>query len=167
MEFIVFISGRVRYPITIDPTVWIFDERKVDLTTYFDQDNSEEAELERYTKAISKQWDKEITEGSQAPKKNPTNEVRSKKEQLIHGTFGIPFRPFIENAEPEDGAEKVVIQTSEGAEHIVALEQAKRFIIGFSYDGQPLRETGPIHVYNGDGSDRENPIRFVTGFKLA
>ncbi len=28
MSEILFINGKVRFPITIDPTVWIFDDRK-------------------------------------------------------------------------------------------------------------------------------------------
>ncbi|GAE32652.1 hypothetical protein [Alkalihalobacillus hemicellulosilyticus] len=61
-EFVFFIEGRVQHPLTIDPTVWIFDERKVDLNTYFnEQANKEDADT-IYKKAISAQWDKEILE---------------------------------------------------------------------------------------------------------
>ena len=37
MEKIVHIKGKVKFPITLDPSVWIFDDRKFDLDTYFDQ----------------------------------------------------------------------------------------------------------------------------------
>lgn len=30
-EFVFFITGKVKKPLTIDPSVWIFDERKIDL----------------------------------------------------------------------------------------------------------------------------------------
>ncbi|MGQ0420669.1 hypothetical protein ACT4US_17185, partial [Bacillus sp. HC-Mk] len=48
MSEILFINGKVRFPITIDPTVWIFDDRKVDLTTYFDETRENTSELETY-----------------------------------------------------------------------------------------------------------------------
>ena len=35
VESIVFINGKVKFPITIDPLVWIFDDRKVEIDTYF------------------------------------------------------------------------------------------------------------------------------------
>ena len=35
MEIIIPIKGAVTYQLTLDPTVWIFDDRKLDLKTYF------------------------------------------------------------------------------------------------------------------------------------
>mgnify|MGYP001051368502 CR=1 FL=1 len=32
---IVTITGNVKYPITLDPSVWIFDDRKFDLDQFF------------------------------------------------------------------------------------------------------------------------------------
>ena len=52
MSEILFINGKVRFPITIDPTVWIFDDRKVDLTTYFDEKRENTSELETYLKTL-------------------------------------------------------------------------------------------------------------------
>ena len=52
MSEILFINGKVRFPITIDPTVWIFDDRKVDLTTYFDEIRENTSELETYLKTL-------------------------------------------------------------------------------------------------------------------
>lgn len=63
MSEILFINGKVRFPITIDPTVWIFDDRKVDLTTYFDETRENTSELEAYLKNTSEHWDREIRDG--------------------------------------------------------------------------------------------------------
>ena len=52
MSEILFINGKVRFPITIDPTVWIFDDRKIDLTTYFDETRENTSELETYLKTL-------------------------------------------------------------------------------------------------------------------
>lgn len=166
MEFILFIYGNTKYTITIDPTVWIFDDRKVDLTTWFEQEKKTDTSLEEYTRAASEHWDREMTEGARIPKRTKTNEVRNKKETLINGTFGIPFHFFIENAEPGEDASKVVVERSEGSELIVDLDTAKDFIAGFSKDGASLKEDGPVHIYYGNGENKENPITFVTGFRI-
>ncbi|WP_017727155.1 hypothetical protein [Halalkalibacterium ligniniphilum] len=166
-EFIFFIDGHVNHPLTIDPSVWIFDERKVDLTTYFKelpfQDDVETA----YKKAISAQWDKEITEGSEPPRPNSNgNELKYEKQKLMNGTFGMPFRPFLLNAEPLKEAKNVTIHTADGELFTYEFEVAASFILGFSKQGKPLKEDGPVHVYLGDGSNEQNPIRQVTRFTV-
>ncbi|SDG93526.1 hypothetical protein SAMN05192534_10163 [Alteribacillus persepolensis] len=168
MDFIVMIHGNVNHTITLDPTVWIFDDRKIDLTVWTGEENRKHEEMEEYKKAISKQWDKELTEGAQIPKRNQTNRIRSKKEELINGTFGIPFQSFLENAKPHENASKVVVETAgeNHTDHIVSLDDAYRFVVGFAQDGKPLEETGPIHIYFGDGSNKENPITHVTGLRI-
>ena len=35
LEFIIPIKGAVKFTITLDPTVWIFDDRKIDLDDIF------------------------------------------------------------------------------------------------------------------------------------
>src|SRR5213078_4328775 len=99
---IIFINGKVEFPITIDPLVWIFDDRKVEIDTYFDKEKEEVDELEDYTKKAARFWQKEIQEGATLP---PTLKTEKKflKVQLMTGTFGIPFKPFLENAVPEEG----------------------------------------------------------------
>ena len=37
LEKIIPVIGKVKYSITLDPSVWIFDERKLELTTFFDE----------------------------------------------------------------------------------------------------------------------------------
>ena len=37
MENIILVNGKVKFSITLDPSVWIFDERKLELTTFFDE----------------------------------------------------------------------------------------------------------------------------------
>lgn len=166
MEFVFFIKGKVDHPLTIDPSVWIFDERKVDLHTYFLETKTKEDELEKYTKAISAQWDKEITEGSEPPKKTNGNEIKYKRQELLTGSFGMPFLPFLLNTKPLEDVKEVIIETIHERHHF-SFEQAKDFVLGFSRDGKPLKETGPIHVYLGDGSNKENPITHVKSFIVA
>ncbi|MEH7238439.1 peptidyl-prolyl cis-trans isomerase [Bacillus sp. JJ1562] len=162
MNSIIMIEGKTKFKITLDPSVWIFDDRRVDLLTYFESDQSIEEDLSEYTKSISKHWDREIREGAVYP---PTLKTEKKflKEKALTGTFGIPIRDFIKNAEPfEEAAKLKIVQKDQ--EQIIPLSEAHDAILGFSKDGKPLREDGPVHFYFGDGSNRENPIKNITSF---
>lgn len=165
METIVPIKGKVKYKITLDPGVWIFDDRKVDLNTYFMQQQSAESDLEEYTKSISKHWDREIMEGAVYPPTLKT-EVKFQKEKVLTGTFGIPFKSFLENSEPDKDANTVVIECGSNEQVKLPIEEASAVILGFSKNGKPLKEDGPLHVYYHDGSNQGNPIKNVTGFKI-
>jgi hypothetical protein len=164
MENIIIISGKVKYTITLDPGVWIFDDRRVDLTTFFSTKLENSNSLEEYTKAVSKHWDREIMEGAIYP---PTlkSEKKFEKEKVLTGTFGIPFRPFLLNSEPASDANTFIIHCTEG-EYELPLETAYDLIMGFSNKGKPLTSDGPIHVYLGDGSNQHSPIKNVKSFSI-
>jgi len=162
MENIIIISGKVKYTITLDPGVWIFDDRRVVLTTFFSTKLESTNSLDEYTKAVSKHWDREIMEGAIYP---PTlkSEKKFEKEKVLTGTFGIPLKPFLLNSEPARDAHTFVIQSTEG-EYEFPLETAYDFILGFSDKGKPLTLDGPVHVYLGDGSNQQSPIKNIKGF---
>ncbi|PLS16546.1 hypothetical protein CVD28_15795 [Bacillus sp. M6-12] len=164
MESIILLTGNVNFPITLDPGVWIFDDRKVDLTTYFQPEEKKNNELEEYTKAVSEHWDREIREGAVFPPTLKT-EKKYEKERILTGTFGIPFKPFLDNSVPRENARELIVETSAG-EYTFPLEQAEDFVLGFSAEGKPLKEEGPVYVYFGDGSNAENPIKRVSKFKV-
>ena len=67
MKGIIPIKGNVDFQITLDPGVWIFDDRKLEIESLFDHLHSKEDELEQYTKSISSHWDREIMEGAVYP----------------------------------------------------------------------------------------------------
>jgi hypothetical protein len=164
MENILTISGNVKYTITLDPSVWIFDDRRVDLTTYFTNKVETTNANEAYTKAVSKHWDREIMEGAIFPPTLKT-ERKFEKEKVLTGTFGIPFKPFILNAEPAPDSKYLVVHTStEEIEY--PLETAYHFILGYSKNGKPLSIDGPVHIYFGDGSNQQNPIKNIIGFTI-
>jgi hypothetical protein len=162
MENIIVLSGKVKFSITLDPSVWIFDDRRVDLTTYFSTSFEQTNELEEYTKSVSKHWDREIMEGAVYP---PTlrTEKKYEKEKVLTGSFGIPILPFLKNAELEEDAVALIIKTTT-SEHEISLDKAKNLLVGFSNAGKPLSEDGPVHVYFGDGSNLQNPIKNVREF---
>ncbi|MDT9023779.1 MULTISPECIES: peptidyl-prolyl cis-trans isomerase [Rossellomorea] len=164
MESIVPIKGKVKFTITLDSGVWIFDDRKVDLTTYFDEKNETIDELEEYTKAVSKHWSREIQEGATYPPTLKT-EKKYEKEKILNGSFAIPFAPFLTNAEPLENAASLVVET-ETDEYRMDLAQADQLLIGFSKAGKPLKENGPVHIYYKDGSNRDTPITDVRAFRV-
>jgi len=159
MDNIILLRGKVKFSLTLDPGVWIFDDRKVDLSTYFLGETENQLEEDNEIKKISQYWDREIQEGAVSPPTLKT-EKKFEKEKIIHGSFGIPLEPFLKNAEPLNDASKLIILT-EQREIEIPLEQAFKAVLGFSKDGKPLKEDGPIHFYFGDGSNHHNPITHV------
>ncbi|MEJ9211848.1 peptidyl-prolyl cis-trans isomerase [Bacillus smithii] len=165
MNTIIPFKGKVKYLVTMDAGVWIFDDRRIDLNTYFDQEDQQTEETEEdYTKKVSKYWEREIREGAVSPPTIKT-EKKFEKEKLLTGTFGIKLAPFLKNAEPEKDATTLVIETAEG-EEVVPLEKAYDLILCFSKNGKPLREDGPVHIYFGDGSNKQNPIKHVRALRV-
>lgn len=165
MEQIIPIKGKVGFTVTLDPGVWIFDDRRIDLDEYFLLPDQPDINAdEEYTKSMSAFWEKEIREGATFP---PTikSEKKYEKEKVLTGTFGIPLSPFLQNAEPVQDASLLVIETKNG-EHPFPLAVADSLIMAFSHKGKPLRETGPVHILLKDGSNREQPITHVTGIRV-
>ncbi|KQL58120.1 MULTISPECIES: hypothetical protein [Bacillaceae] len=153
-EFVFFISGKVKKPLTIDPTVWIFDERKIDLTTFFESNLQleEENDLIHYTQKISQQFDKEMLEGSEPPNPNrDSNRIKYNRQELINGSFGMPLRSFIRNAAPYEDAQSIVVETTENQHVTLPIEKADYLIAAFSDNGKPLHKDGPVHLYVADG----------------
>lgn len=162
MERIVPIRGNVKYGITLDPSVWILDDRKRLLDDFFDGEKKEENSLEEYTKSVSAHWDREITEGAIPPSERPT-EQKIKKVQLTTETFAISLHYFLHNCEPNPDASAFIVHSSNGNQSF-PLSEAYHFVLCFSNQGKALFEDGPIHVYYGDSKDQF--ITHVTSFEI-
>lgn len=131
MNQIVPIKGSTTYTIILDPSVWIFDQRKID--------------LEQYT---------------------ATGELKTVAEREATGSYGIPFRPFLQNAAPLAEAKqvKVILATEESV--VLTLEEAMNGILGFALQGKSLGTDGPLHFYYGSPNEKKEPIRQVTAFEV-
>ena len=164
METIISITGAVQYKLTLDPTVWIFDDRKLDLTIYFDQEK-EAVDDEKYLREVGAHWSREIMEGAVFP---PTLKTERKfdRKGMLTGTFGIEIKPFLENAMIQDTATEVVFETTVGTSYTFSIEEAKTLIFKFSQDGKPLLEDGPVHILFADGSNRDNPIKYISAIRV-
>lgn len=164
VETIIPIKGAVKFQLTLDPTVWIFDDRKLDLNTYFVSEKAEE-DNEKYLRDMGAHWSREIMEGAVFP---PTLKTERKfdRKGMMTGTFGMEIKPFLNNAVLENNAKEVVFECANNEEHAFPIEVAENFIFKFSQDGKPLTDNGPVHVLFADGSNLENPIQFVRAIRI-
>ena len=164
VETIIPLKGAVKFQLTLDPTVWIFDDRKLDLTTYFHTEKVEEGD-EKYLRDMGAHWSREIMEGAVFP---PTLKTERKfdRKGMMTGTFGMEIKPFIHNAEVNEDATEVVFECANEEEFVFPIEKAKTFIFKFSQDGKPLLEDGPVHLLFADGSNLDNPIKNVRAIRI-
>ncbi|AYV65886.1 MULTISPECIES: peptidyl-prolyl cis-trans isomerase [Niallia] len=161
MNSIIQVSGLVNFPITIDPTVWIFDDRKQTADTVFAPVEVKD-ELEAYTKEASKHWDQEITDGAKAPEQSTKT---YKKVEMLTGTFYMALAPFIKNAEPQEEAKTLLITTEE-EEYAIPLEEIGSIFLLFCVKGKPLTEDGPVHIFDQTKGPEQTPIKNVRAFKI-
>ncbi|MBM7552898.1 hypothetical protein [Thalassobacillus pellis] len=155
---IVQIKGNVKYPITLDPTVWIFDDRKISFEEAFgnaDEKDSSENDLEK----ASMRWDREIYQQKINPPVNKSIS-RFEKEKILKGTYLIPLKPFVATSEPDRNSDSITLVTNEGDVEIT-ISQMQQSLALFSEAGKPLKENGPIHIYFEDESNKDKPIKGV------
>lgn len=164
LEQIIPIKGAVKFNITLDPTVWIFDDRKIDLDDFFSGKYEYKDELDEYTKVTSAHWSREIIEGSTNP---PTLKTEKKYERtkILTSTFGIELKQFILNAVPLNDATTLVVETTD-SEHTFSIKELDSLLLKFSHKGKPLREDGPVHILKKDGSNINNPINNIKAFRI-
>ena len=127
MEQIIPIKGAVKYQLTLDPSVWIFDDRKIDLTSYFASNEVEEDADTKYLSAMGKHWSREIMEGAVFP---PTLKTERKfdRKGMETGTFGIHIHYFLKNAQINEEATAIVFEDKNGEEYRFSIEEANKLI---------------------------------------
>ncbi|WP_077325937.1 hypothetical protein [Virgibacillus siamensis] len=153
---IVPILGNVTYKITLDPTVWIFDDRKVLFEEAFldekEKDNTKEEEL----KQASERWDRAVYQQKINP---PINQSisRFEREKILVNSYVMPIKDFVEYAESGNDATDVTLKTKHGDVEIT-LDQLLNCYLLFAIDGKPVKTDGPVHLFFKDGSNKDNPI---------
>lgn len=165
LETIIPIKGNVRYSITLDPTVWIFDDRRIDLNTYFTEHRREIDEIEEYKKDMGSHWSREIMEGATFPPTLKTEKIYEKTKMLT-GTFGIFLHHFLTIAEPDENAKLLIVESADGEEHRFPYEKREEIIFKFSHEGKPLTDGGPVHLLFKDGSNQDHPIQNITAIRV-
>lgn len=137
------ITGKVRYTLTIDPTVWIFDDRKIAVEQIGQE--TEHNAAEAYYAKMGAAWDKGITEGSRTDHNKPM--TREEKDDALRGTFAMPLLSFITNAEVLDDASQLRFEGIDTVE--LPLEVLPQLYLQFSKDGKVLTD-GPVHLLYQD-----------------
>lgn len=163
METIIPIKGKVTYPITLDASVWIFDDRKIELEEFLKFDELSEENENDYIKAQAERWERERT-----GIKPPINQSikRFEKERILQGSYVIPLEPFLMNAEPLNEGNNVQLETTTGEQHVLSIEEAMNGFLGFALNGKPLKEDGPAHFYFGDGSNASSPYKNIAAINI-
>ncbi|ATF12800.1 hypothetical protein A616_12635 [Brevibacillus brevis X23] len=144
MSDVIVFKGEIAFPITLDPTVWVFDERKVDLKTYAGEDDSSLATQAKYLAGTGTQWDKELREGATLPSERKS---LAEERKVLEGEYGIRLDPFITNAEPLPEVTHVRLHREDQEAIVLPLAEARRAILQFSKDGKPIKEDGPVYFY--------------------
>ncbi len=165
MTTVIQITGNVQHPITLDPSIWIFDDRRIDLDTFFSDDYVERDELEEYKKAMGKNWSREIMEGTTFPPTLATEELFEDSKEIT-GTYGIYLHHFLKNTKPNENATTIIFETSEEDQHEFPLTMLNELILKYSIKGKPLREDGPVHMLLKDGSNVDTPLKNIRAVKI-
>ncbi|HEX6595271.1 MAG TPA: hypothetical protein VF095_11960 [Bacillota bacterium] len=155
---IVPIVGKVTYSITMDPSVWIFDDRKIKLEDAFSNDVNHDDEDDELEKAAER-WNREIYQQKINPPINKSIN-RFKREDILKNTYVMPIDDFLGHAEMKQDAKNATLVTSDG-DVSISLEKLQNCYLLFSREGKPLREDGPVHVLFKDGSNQNKPIKGV------
>ncbi|MBN8234308.1 hypothetical protein JF544_03570 [Halobacillus kuroshimensis] len=157
---IVQLTGKVKFPITLDPTVWIFDDRKLTFTEAFEGESPEVSpEEEDELKRKSLRFDREVYQQKLNPPVNKSIN-RYEKQRIINGTFLMPLLPFLQTSEPSADSEKAALVSDQG-EEIIHADDLKDALLLFAENGKPLQTQGPVHLYFGDGSNRDTPVKGI------
>ncbi|WP_067728235.1 hypothetical protein [Oceanobacillus damuensis] len=154
---IVPITGKVSYSITLDPTVWIFDDRKILLEDAFSVQASETEENDDLERR-SERFNREVLETKM--NRPPVNKSISKLEgeKILKNSYVIPLKDFIDNAEAEPEAENATLVTDGHEDVTITLEELANGYFLFALNGKPLKTDGPVHYFYKDGSNRNSPI---------
>ncbi|WP_411843970.1 hypothetical protein [Salinicoccus sp. HZC-1] len=158
---IIQILGNVRYQITLDPSTWIFDDRKEELENVLAKE-SDDVEIKFED---SKEWNRQIIEGTTKPPTLKT-EKKFKKKDLLEGTFVICLEPFLEYTEPERGEDAMIIFTYDDGEAIVPYRDRAKIYAHFSQDGKRLYDDGMVDILIIKDGEIEQKLIHVTGIKF-
>lgn len=160
---IIQLNGEVKFPLTIDASVWIFDDRKIIFEEAFD--NKAKQEKVDPSRKTAEMFDQELYFKTKV--KPPVNKSINKfeREKILTHSFVMPFEDFLETAEVTDKAKNARLRRDDD-EVIITVDQLKDAYFLFAVDGKPVKENGPVHLYFKDGSNKTDPITGIKGITI-
>lgn len=154
---IVPIIGNVTYSITLDPTVWIFDDRKMILEEAFTANHH--VQQKEDAEQAAKRWEQAVNHQHIKPPVNRSLS-RHERENILNYSYVMPINDFLNHAEIRSEAKQAVLVTDNGNVEI-PISKLKESYFLFALNGKPLTKDGPVHLLYKDGSNRENPIKGI------
>lgn len=163
-KMIIPIEGNVTYPITLDASVWIFDERKIIFEDAFT--NSKKPKKEKEENYIKEAAERLNRAYDPRVKRNINRNLnKQEQEDALTYSYVMPIKPFLEHTEPKENAKIAHIITINNVVEI-PLTQLENSVLLFSKEGKPITDKGPVHLYFKDGSNKDNPIKGINKFKI-
>lgn len=152
---VITLTGKVDFPLTLDPSVWIFDDRKILFENAF-------KEVESIHAAEEKHWDRSVYQQKMKP---PINKSLTKAERklALENSYVMPIIDFLHTASIQEDATHALFLTDSG-EEIVPLDELKESMFLFAVDGRSIKESGPAHCYLP--SRKEDPIKAIRQIKI-
>jgi len=157
------IKGLVKFPITLDSTTWIFDDRKVKIEDI-------ESGVFEGTKPIrfedNREWNRAILEGQTNP---PTlnSEIKYRKRSVLEDSFAINMTPFFKIAEPKDDATAIKLFNDESSIE-VPIELLPYLFFQFAKDGKRMYDDNAVDsfVFNPDEKGYSHEFKYVTHIEV-
>lgn len=161
---IVRLLGNVKFPLTLDPTVWIFDDRKIPYEDAF-KSQKQTVDTEEEWKKTSRAWDREVYQQKVKP---PVNKSISKMEgkKILEGTFVMPIKDFLTTSQPKTQAKEAILHKRDGQTVHLSLEELENSMLLFAEEGKPIKEDGPVHLYLKDGSNKNEPVTGIEKIEI-
>lgn len=136
------IKGAVKFPITLDSTTWIFDDRKVQIE---DLENGVFDGTKPIAFDDNREWNRAILEGQTNP---PTlnSEIKYKKRAVLENSFVINMTPFFKNAELQDTASAIRLFNHESSIE-VSIDLLPYLFFQFAKDGKRLYDDNAVDSF--------------------
>ncbi|MBI5972140.1 MULTISPECIES: hypothetical protein [Staphylococcus] len=157
------IKGAVKFPITLDSTTWIFDDRKVKIEDI-------ESGVFDGTKPVNfednREWNRAILEGQTSP---PTlnSEIKYRKRSVLEDSFAINMTPFFKNAEPYETATTIRLFNDNDSIEI-PIELLPYLFFQFAKDGKRLYDDNSVDsfIYNPESQSYSHEFKYVTHIEV-
>jgi len=153
---IVQLTGNVNYNITLDPTVWIFDDRKILFEEAFKEESANPKKTGDKLDRAADRFNREVYRASVKP---PVNKSITKfeREKILKNSYVMPLQEFLSHAEIKSDSKDATLTTKNGQINISLRELQECYLL-FAIKGKPITEDGPVHLFFNDGSNKDNPI---------
>lgn len=153
-SLIITITGKVQYPITLDPSVWIFDDRKIPIEAF-----GKKVQKTRNNMQPHEIWEQDhYQQKIKPPIKHSVEKMAGRHK--VDGTFLMPIADFIERAAPLESA--VAAELHSGNSRIrISLEELAGGYMLFAQDGKQLKDEGPVHFFSKSDRELRSPVKAV------